>query len=354
MPAAQAFVAADLGIYLGAQSAKSTAAAALKGAIAFTKFENTPEIEMVNGVPMLGPTGFYMQQSIGTAVKTTQSAEGWVSLDLFPAMILGAFMTKGVSSGTAAFVHPYSQIAKNSGLPYLTIGMVYGESTTPGTGIAGGVHIIRDARLTQFKYTISSLDAIKFTAQWMGLNMSGGTGQTFTPPASIVGIFPNPNGAGNTYTFPSFIPSTVCVNTIDVEWNATAVQTPPCLGSGEHGDTLITQAGWTLTFKMQMDVNSIKAYNQILNKADTLAASNTLGFTAGLKQGAFSFLANSDTLVPTTSTPFSLGASFPSLQWSAPKISNESPSELTIVAKSFSNDVTHTVTNATAGGSMTI
>jgi hypothetical protein len=353
MTTAQAFVAADLGLYMGLQGSKGAAATALKGAIAFTKFENNPEIVITDGVPMLGPNGFYMQQSVGTAVRTTQSAEGWVGLELFPAMIFGAFMTKGTTTGSGADkTHPYTAIAKNSGLPYITIGLVYGESSVAGTGITGGTDIIRDARLTQFRFTISSLDAIKFTAAWAGLNMSAGSGQTFTPNTSYV--IPNPNGTGNTYTFPSFIPSSVCVNSIDIEWAAQSVQSPPCLGSGEYGDTLITQAGWTLTFKMQLDVNSIKAYNQILNKADTLAASNTTGFTPALKTGAFSFLANSDTVVATTSTPYSLAGSFPSLQWSAPKITDDSPNELTIVAKSFGSDQTFTVVNALASGAMTI
>jgi hypothetical protein len=353
MTTAQAFVQADLGLYMGLQSSKGTAATALKGAIAFTKFENNAEIMATDGVPMLGPNGFYMQQSVGTAVKATQSGEGWVGLELFPAMVFGAFMTKGTTTGAGADkTHPYTAIVKNSGLPYITIGLVYGENTTPGTGIAGGTHVIRDSRLTQFRFTISSLDAIKFTAQWMALNMSSGTGQSFTPNTSYV--IPNPNGTANTYTFPSFIPASVCVNSIDVEWSAQSVQSPPCLGSGEYGDTLITQAGWTLTFKMQMDVNSIKAYNQILGKADTLAASNTAGFTPVLKTGAFSFLANSDTVVPTTSTPYSLSGSFPSLQWSAPKITNESPNELTIVAKTFSSDQSFTFVNALASGAMTI
>jgi hypothetical protein len=117
MPA-QAFVAADLGLYMAKQGAKGTAATALKGAIAFTKFENTPEIETVDGVPMLGPNGFYMQQSVGTAVKTTQTAEGWVGLELFPAMLFAGFMTKGTTTGTTAFTHPYTMIVKNS--PCLT------------------------------------------------------------------------------------------------------------------------------------------------------------------------------------------------------------------------------------------
>lgn len=351
MPA-QAFVAADLGLYMGKQGAKGTAATALKGAIAFTKFENTPEIETVDGVPMLGPNGFYMQQSVGTAVKTTQTAEGWVGLELFPAMLFTGMMTKGSTTGTTAYTHPYAPIVKNSALPYITIGMVYGESTTAGTGITGGTHIIRDARLTQFRFTISSTDAIKFTAQWMGLNMGAGSGsETFTPGSTYV--IPNPNGSANTYTFPSWIPSSVCCNSVDVEWAAQTVQTPPCLGAGEHGDTLITQAGWTLTFKMQLDVNSIKAYNQVLGKADALP-SGTTGILPGLKTGAFSFLANSDTVVPTTSTPYSLAGSFPSLQWSAPRITDDSPNELTLVAKSFGSDQSFTVVNATASAGMTI
>jgi hypothetical protein len=208
-------------------------------------------------------------------------------------------------------------------------------------------------RLTQFRFTISSTDAIKFTAQWMGLNMGSGSGsETFTPGANY--IIPNPNGSANTYTFPSFIPSSVCCNSVDIEWAAQTVQTPPCLGSGEHGDTLITQAGWTLTFKFQMDVNSIKAYNQVLGKADALA-SGTSSITAGLKTGAFSFLANSDTVVPTTSTPYSLAMSFPSLQWNAPKIGDDSPNELTLVAKSLRQRCRlPLVVNATASGAMTI
>jgi hypothetical protein len=104
---------------------------------------------------------------------------------------------------------------------------------------------------------------------------------------------------------------------------------------------------------MQLDVNSIIAYNQILAKADTLGA-GTSALIPGLKTGAFSFLANSDTVVPTTATPYSLSGSFPSLQWVSARITDESPNMLEIVARTFSSDFTFTPVNATAGGSYAI
>jgi hypothetical protein len=302
-------------------------------------------------LPLLGPNGFYMAQSVGTAVRTTVNGEGWLDLGMGAAILLQSFMTKGTTTGTTAFTHPHTAIVKNSSMPYLTLGFVYGETTTAGTGITGGTHIIRDMRPTAFGLTISSTDAIKFTGQWQGLNMGAGSSPTFTPGAAQV--IPNPNGTSNTYTFPSFIPSTVCCNSVQLAWTAQTVLAPPCLGAGEYGDILIEQAGWELTFRMQLDVNSIIAYNQILGKADALA-SGTSSLAPGLKTGAFSFLANSDTVVPTTATPNSLAGSFPSLQWVSAKITNDSPNMLEIVARSFGSDQVLTPVNAIAGGSYTI
>jgi hypothetical protein len=350
MPA-QAFVQADTGVYAGKQSAKGTAKVALLGAQQFTKMEVTPEILRIDGVPQLGPNGFYMAQSLGTAVKTTVNGEGWLDLGIGAAILLQSFMTKGTTTGSAAYTHPHTAIVKNSTMPYLTLGFVYGESTSPGTGITGGTHILRDMRPTAFTLTISSTDAIKFTGQWQGLNMGAGSSPTFTPGAAQV--IPNPNGTANTYTFPSWIPVGVCCNSVQLAWTAQTVQAPPCLGAGEYGDILIEQAGWELTFRMQLDVNSIIAYNQILAKADTLGA-GTSALIPGLKTGAFSFLANSDTVVPTTSTPNSLAGSFPSLQWVSARITNESPNMLEIVARTFGGDYTFSPTNAIAGGSYAI
>jgi hypothetical protein len=350
MPA-QAFVQADLGGYFGKQSTKGTAKVALIGAQQFTKLQNTSEIIRVDGVPLLGPNGIYMGQSIGTVVKQTIDGEGWFDLGMGAAILLQGFMAKGTSTGTTAISHPHSAIVKNSALPYETVGFVYGESTTPGTGITGGTHIIRDCRQTGFGLTISSTDAIKFTAQWMGLNMGAGSSPTFTPGAAQV--IPNPNGTGNTYTFPSWIPSSVCCNSVRLAWTAQTVYSPPCLGAGEYGDILITQAGCELTFNFQLDVNSIIAHNQVLAKADTFA-SGTSSMTPVLKTGAFSFLANSDTVVATTSTPYSLAGSFPSLQWVDARITDESPNMVEIIARSFASDFTFTPTNAIAGGSYTI
>lgn len=350
MPA-QAFVQADLGAYIGKQSAKGTAKTALIGGQQFTKITPTSEIVRIDGVPLLGPNGIYMQQSLGTVVQLTIDAEGWLDLGIGTAMLLQGFMLKGSSTGTTAFSHPHTAIVKNSSLPYETFGFVYGESTTPGTGITGGTHIIRDNRQTGFSLTLSSTAAPQFTAQWKGINMGAGSSPTFTPGAAQV--IPNPNGTANTYTFPSFIPSSVCCNSVKLAWTAQTVYAPPCLGAGEYGDILITQAGWELTFEMQLDVNSIIAHNQILGKADAFA-SGTSSMTPALKTGAFSFLANSDTLVPTTVTPNSLAGSFPSLQWVSAKITDDSPNMLEIVARTYGSDQTLTPTNAIAGASYVI
>lgn len=350
MPA-QAFVQADLGVYIKKQSGKGSAATALIGAQQFTKITPTSEIVRIDGVPLLGPNGIYMAQSIGTVYQSTIDGEGWLDLGMGSAMLLQGFMLKGSTTGSAAFTHPHTSIVKNSALPYETIGFVYGESTSAGSGITGGTHIVRDNRQTGFTLTLSSTAAPQFTAQWKGLNMGAGTSPTFTPGAAQV--IPNPNGTANTYTFPSWIPSSVCCNSVRLAWTAETVYAPPCLGAGEYGDILITQAGWELTFNMQLDVNSIIAHNQILGKADAFTT-GTSATSPTLKTGAFSFLANSDTLIPTTSTPASLAGSFPSLQWVSAKITDDSPNMLEIVARSYGSDQTLTPTNAIAGGSYTI
>jgi hypothetical protein len=350
MPA-QAFVQADTGVYFGKQSSKGTAKVALLGAKQFTRMEVTTELQRFDGVPFLGPDGVYMGQSVGTAVLTTVNGEGWLDLGMGALILLSGIGAKGTTTGSAAYSHPFTPYVKNSAWPYLTMGFVYGESTTAGTGLSGGTHILRDMRLTAFGLTISSTEAIRFTGQWQGLNMGAGNTPTFTPGAAQV--IPNPNGTANTYTFPSWVPVGVCVNSVALNWTAQTVQAPPCLGAGEYGDILITQAGWELTYRMQLDSNSITAYNQILAKADTFPT-GTSGLVPGLKTGAFSFLANSDTLVPTTSTPYSIAGSFPSLQWVSAKITNDSPNMVEIVARSYGSDQTFTPTNATAGGSYAI
>jgi hypothetical protein len=350
MPA-QAFVQADLGVYIGKQSVKGTAKTALLGGQQFTKVTPTSEIVRVDGVPMLGPNGIYMQQSLGQVFQSTTDAEGWLDLGIGSAMLLQGFMLKGTTTGATAFSHPHTALVKNSVLPYETIGFVYGENTSAGSGITGGTHIVRDNRQTGFSLTLSSTSAPQFTAQWKGLNMGAGSTPTFTPGA--VGVIPNPNGTANTYTFPSFIPSAVCCNTVKLAWTAQTVYSPPCLGLGEYGDILITQAGWELTFNFQLDVNSIIAHNQILGKADAFA-SGTSATSPALKTGAFSFVANSDTVVPSTATPYSLAGSFPSLQWISAKITDESPNTLEVLARSYGSDQTLTPTNNLASASFII
>jgi hypothetical protein len=345
---AQGTVQADTGLYFARQSSgKGVAATVLKGGLALVNFNNDTDIEKVDGEPMLG-AGIYMQKGMGVSYVTNQSGNGWVTLDLFPAQIFSAFMTKGTSTGTAAYTHPYTLIDRNVNLPYLSILLVNGESAA-GVGIL--TTLIRDVRLTSFGFTIDGTDAVKWDATWQGLNQGVGTGSETLSFNTAFNI-PDANNAATTYTWPSWFPSTYCLQNVNIKWQPAAGVNPPCIGSGQHGDIRIEKAGFVCTFRFQGDSDAATIYKQINYKAAT-GLSASAAMSAALKEGDFSFSLASQSLIPTTSTPYSLAGTIP-LQWTKAKWVNGSPNVLEVEAVSYGSAATLTAVNATAGASMVI
>lgn len=353
MAIAQGYVQNDRGVYFGVQSAKGTQQTTLKGAMSFTKFETTPNKELTNPEAYLG-NGIYLPRAVGHSFMVNWTCEGWITLDLFPTFFFSVIGTKGSTTGAGPYTHPYTLITRNINLKYLTILVVQGETST-GTGNQSVM--LRDARITAFSFTISGGDAVKFTMSGIALNEGPGAASptvTFNTGFNI----PAPvDATNNTYTYPTAVGfpasfANICVNSITVAWNATSQIGPACLGTGEHSDIFITGASWELTHAMQYDANTIPVYQQI-NYGTTSPSANTSALIPAIKEGAFSFTISSTTIAG-GSTPYSLAMSFPSTQWTEAAFTNATPDVLTVKSRTFSNDATATVVNATAGASMAI
>ncbi len=348
MPVAQSFIAPDRGLYMGIQSAKGTACTTFKAAAGYTKFEYEIVKGYTKGVPMLG-LGNWMQRSVGhDFIVKNGTAEGWMSLDLLLAFLFGLLGTKTTTGASAPFSHAFAWFQKNAIMKYATLLVVDGESSA-GTGIS--VEMIRDVKISNFKYTITGADAVKFSFNFEGLNMGAGAASpTLTTTWLTTPSLPSPvDSVNNIFTWPSWFPvsGTICNNSIEVAWTGNVIEGPACIGSGEHSDLYIDQQAWELDFKFLHTSDMVDVRNQILALSSTLSA-DTSALKTGLKEGAFSYALSGLDLAG-GSTLKSLSQSFPNLQWVSHKVNNASPSDSDVKAMSFAGDSTATVVNAISG-----
>lgn len=350
MAIGQGFTLQDESVYFCKQSGKGVLGSAFKGGYALTTFEHTPTKNKVDGVPMLGG-GIYMFKSMGLNTIQNFTAGGWITLDTFAAFIFSMFMSKA-TSGSGPYTHVWSAITKNINMPYYSIAVVHGESSTPGSGIL--TVFIRDARLTAFSFTISTSGAITWTASFMGLNMGVGAGtETFSFNGSFV--IPDPAIGTTVLTWPSWFPAsnTISCSSFTATLAANVTASPAGIGTGEAADILFDKAGWTLAFDFQSTSDMVAVYEWI-NFGAVSALSASSAMTTGLKEGAFSFVASSLDVIPTTSTPYSFAGSFPDVQWDSARMTAASPQRLLVPAGTFGSGQTFTVTNNSNSTAMTL
>jgi hypothetical protein len=347
MSIAQGFVQADRGVYFAIQSGKGTVNTTLKNGIALTKFETTVEKEITEGEPMLGQ-GNYMQRSVGRSFKVNGTAEGWCTLERFLGFMFSMIATRTTTGSVAPFSHAYALLTRNITMKYGSIFVIMGESAV-GTGIQ--YELVRDVRITSFSFTFTGTDAVKVRFSFEGLNEGAGPG-SLTPTFDSTFVIPNPTDSTNTYTWPSWFPTAanVCATGITVNWNASATDGPICLVNSEHADIFLPKAGWSLDLSFMHTTDMVVVYNWINYGAASAPASSS-GLVAPLKEGAFSFQANSSNIAG-GSTPYSIAFSFPSLQWVQAQVSNATPDMLSVKAPSFGNDASMTLVNATSGTNM--
>lgn len=350
MPIGQGFVQSDRGIYLGVQSAKGSPVSTLFGGLSFTRFEITPVKEITEGEPMLGG-GNVMQESIGRSYIVNWTAEGWITLDKAALFFLVFFATKGSTTGSGPYTHPFTLLTRNVLMKYLTILAVYGESAM-GTGIQKVM--MRDCRMTAFSMTISTADAVKFTMS--GNAISSGPGAA-TPTLTFDNSYHIPapvDATNNQYNYPSWFPAsnTICTQSLTVAWNAESVVGPACLQSGEHSDIFIPRQSFRLTHAFMHTSDMVQVYNHLVYGTAS-PANDTSQMNTALKKGPFDFkIASQD--IAGGSTPYSFAMSFPDLQWQLTGLSNATPDILTVDSTSFGGNITATIVNATAGASMAL
>lgn len=353
MAVGQGFVRTDRKAFIAKQSAKGTVPTTFNGVTGFTRLETVVEKEFTPGANFLGG-GIYTGKAIGRSFVINGTAEGWVSLDLFPAFLFSIIGTKGTTTGAGADkTHPYTFITRNINLPYFSIYVLHGE-TTPGTGIM--TELVRDCRISgPIILNFSSTDAVKFSFPFKGLQEGPGAGgptlnfsTDFNIPAPI-------DSANNQYNFPSWFPAanTICATALEVRWEPTVVDGDPCLTNGEHSDTYITMATWRLNHTLKWTQDMVQVYNHI-NYGTASPSANASQLVAALKEGAFDFKVSSTNVIPTTSIPYSLAMSFPDLQWLNAQVSNADPDILTTGCVSFGSSMTATIINATSGTAMVI
>jgi hypothetical protein len=337
-----AFTKTDARVYAALESAKGSLASAYKTAEQFVTWSHATDKIYVPGVAGLG-SGIWKQKNTGTTFQIQDTLDGRMTLQTLPSIIFLGDHTKATTGAGPDYTHVYTPIDRNSELPYMSLGLVWGEQGTLGAGAM--TRFTRDTRIVSREITVDSEDVLKFTIGFGALNEGAGAGtETFAADTGI--ITPQPNGpSANVYTYPSFAPAGMCVNDFKMTWTPNVVYGKACLGSGEKSDILIDEAGWTIAFTAIADSNITQLYNQI-NYLKNTGLSIDAAMNAAIKEGAFSFLINSTDVIPTSSTPYSFAGNFPNLQWN--KINwntNQTPQTVTFEATSFVKAHTFTFIN---------
>lgn len=321
------------GLYMAKQTAKGTPNTVLKSAMLYQSLNNTVDKAMVEIGPGLGQT-FYKQKAFNGSFIGNTTVEGVLNISRLLNNLLSPFCALTTDAvATPVYAYTWLPLASNSVMPWFTTAVVYGKSGTLGSGIK--TKVMRDSRITTVSISIASGEAPTFSQGFSNLNEGVGAGtETFSHDSST--HIPIPSyAASNIYTMPSWWPATFCMQSFKMEWSNAATNAGPCLNSGEFGDILTTQAGWTFTFQVMYDANTNQIYNHAVYGTNTsISAYDAL--QPGFKEGAFDFTIATQEVIPSTIVPYSFSGAFPDLQWTVSNItSGQTPVMLEITAMSF-------------------
>jgi hypothetical protein len=351
----------DADLYVLKQSAKATVGSAFKTALQFTEAQVTATIDGVAGEPSLGG-GLYVGPDIGLSFQVQWSARGRVTMGSLPAFLFEWFCTR-VTTGTGSgpFTHTYSPVLRNFQLPWLALGMVYGEGNTRGSGMA--VRFVRDARLSGLEFTISSTDAFRFSINGPGLNMGPGTGsEGFTADSNA--IQPAPTNPGvNTFTWPSWVSGSanLCIMNMTLRWVPQFQLAAPCLNSAEHAGMVVTAARWEVTMQLRADSDAMNFVDQIYYKQSATAARGAgktyNALNPNYLTGDFSFAVASVEDMGASSplnVPYQFTGTFP-LQWTGANMrSDQSPNIIEVTAATYNSAWSLAMINDVTGTNMAL
>ena len=341
------------GPYMAIQSAKGTAANALKGTLHYSKLTKTVDKTMNETGPALG-AGNRRQPGFNGSFKVTSQYDFVLTLDRFLAHFfepMAGRTSTVVSPGVNQ--HVWAEYFRNSTKPYLSVAHVLG-ATGMGAGVA--IEKIRDARLTGANFKIAAGAAPSGSLSFTGLNEGIGDSTNDTYAFDTAYNMPIPSDpTSNSFSFPSFFPSSgsLCCTEIDATWTDTTQDGPACLGSGELSDTYGTNQFWTLKFGFTWDANDNQVYNWV-NYLTNTGLDKDRAIRPGFIEGAFSFSAAGQNVIPSTVVKPSLGMSFPSLQWTkANRDTGQAGIMLSVEAISY-GDWTATGINGKSGSQMAL
>src|SRR5689334_18253228 len=125
----------DLTVALARESGKGVVPTTFKNCAGIEKIDPTTNKTVVQGRPYQGGDA-YGPKSVGVGFDTGAQIEGTVTLDMWPILFLGGFMTKDSTTtvATTAQRHTLLPLKRNLTMPLIALYEDWGE-TAPGSGI---------------------------------------------------------------------------------------------------------------------------------------------------------------------------------------------------------------------------
>jgi hypothetical protein len=347
------FAKVDQGLYIGVQTAtpptipegEAYSATNLYGAKLITDGTLSVEGNTIDGVAGFG-AGIYFDKSVRTFVIPKFQFNARVTLDGLMAYLvaLGSITTTG---SVAPFSHRIDPYVFNSNFPFFTIAMLYGQTAI---GSALLPVLSRDCKITEFTFKLGAKEAVTMSMGFTGRNSGKGKG-TEVYAFDSTSHYPSPGIAANVFSLPTWMGvSGLCVTEAEYKWSAKTVTDIACIGKSETLGVLITEAGWDISLKMVFNDGSVGVFTGVnygteyaaLLSGDQL---NLSSLTGKIPEGAHSFVMNSSEYV-TGTTPFSVGFTFPDVQWTMATVQSNDPLMIDVKAKTFGANWYGTVVNS--------
>lgn len=350
----QGYVITDSAVYFAQQSGFGTPATTMKGAVGLTEYDIEPVKDTIEGVAMLG-RGYWKFQDIPAGVSVNWSISGWGSLTQLAAFIASLCSgVKGATStlATTGFSTVYTMNTHNSTKEYFTLAVIENEASA---GVGLKKMFVRDCVASSVVINIVSKQAFTFEARGNGINMGPGaaTGISYSFNNNL--HVPDISNPANAITYPSFVPTGFCSNSIVLTYTATLAYGPNCIGSVEASDIIIKDARWTAAGSGIADDNFATFDNEVNYGTDT-PGNDTSQLTAALKTGDLNIEVVSDDIIASSSPATNFGIVFdlPDMQFTSSKFGTGDVRMGNWNAKSFDSNMTITVNSDLSSANMTL
>jgi hypothetical protein len=352
----------NAGLGLAKQSARGTPATTFKFAKHYQTITKMVERATVQTGAALG-SGHAVQKEFNSNNRVLVTAQGVTTLDSLTAHLFKPLGSKAAATtvATTGKSHVFSagQISTEVDLFTLAIlvqsrwNSVGSVFTTPAL-----IFLVRDCVMTALSYNFSINTAPSWTKNYSGSNEGPGDGsETYALDTNYHMI--NPSGATTLVlnAVPDWFPAwaNLCAQSIGVEFGFDTVEVQ-CLNSGEPQFTSVVNQA-TITIVMTYDVTYAQQIYNWVNGLKATRDADLSNLEVGIMEGQFDFTASGiDSIAGSApDTKYSMRGYFPSLQWATANIALDADvNTLTVVAKTFATDFTHTVVNGLLDAAMTL